>query len=470
MAHRHSKFPRVKNQQKYGEAMQESRRKLLYNAGDTCAPHHPTPPVQDIGPFAVFALFDVWRVPMKCALLGAALAALCLPLTTAPSPVHADDDSITYGNTNYAPSSDDSTAGDSSYPYQGRARFTVDGLVRRVDADHDRLVIYGDDNRRYTVDDYDAAIVLRDADRAGDTADLRRGMRIHIIGTLLSRTLITADRIRVLSTRAAQDAPQDAALVAPVPDTLVAPPAPGPSPDVVPAVPAPAGKDVSLEALITDVDTDGGRVTILGPDDKRLTADTHGSDIILLSTEHAGGVADLKRGMHVRLIGVQAPDGSMQADRIRVLPDDPAPADAPLPAVLVDIPTAVLPPVPVDAELDHYTGILIDARDLHAIQRSPAPTIIGPGPSPLLLYPDRTHVPTPDEVQEESIVRYYRTVDAATDGVAGPHPLILHAVAVVGSDDGLQLTAEDAALFQALDQRLHFTRTWKVGFLIPQDR
>ena len=73
-------------------------------------------------------------------------------------------------------------------------------------------------------------------------------------------------------------------------------------------------------------------------------------------------------------------------------------------------------------------------------------------------------------MQEESIVRYYRTLDAAEDGVAGAHPLVLRAVAVVGSDDGLQLTAEDAALFQALDQRLHFTRTWKVGFLIPADR
>ncbi|MBV9851991.1 MAG: hypothetical protein JO250_20185, partial [Armatimonadetes bacterium] len=234
-------------------------------------------------------------------------------------------------------------------------------------------------------------------------------------------------------------------------------------------VPAPVGKDISLDARITKVDADGERISLLGPDDQRLTADTRGSDIILRATERAGQVGDLRRGMQVRLVGTQGPDGLVQADRIRILPD-PAPAPEVVPAEPPPAPNPGGTDIPVDAHLEQYTGILIDARDLPAIQRSPAPTVLGPGPAPLLLYPDRKHVPTPDEVQEESIVRYYHSLDAARDGVAGPRPLILRAVAVVGSDDGLQLTDEDAALFQALDKRLHFTRTWKVGFLIPADR
>ncbi len=118
--------------------------------------------------------------------------------------------------------------------------------------------------------------------------------------------------------------------------------------------------------------------------------------------------------------------------------------------------------------MDAYTGILIDARNLPRISRSPAPAIYGPLPDQNLLYPDRSHVPTPDEVQEESIVRYYWTVDAADSGIAGSNPLILTAQAVLGpAEDAVQLTAVDAARFQTLDKRLHFTQTWKVGFLIP---
>ena len=403
---------------------------------------------------------------MKRALFGVALAALSLPLTAALPPVHADDSSVTYNNTEFGSSPDRGSSAtrseDSNYPYQGQSDFTVSGLVRRVDSGHDRLIIIGDDNRRYTVDDYNADVLLRSADRSGQTADLDQGMRVHITGTLLGRSFIEADRISVVSSRIAEDAPRPAALVLPAPEPV----APVATVTIQP-VPVPAGHDISFDARITKVDADSGRVTLLGPDDQRLTADTHGSDIILPSIDHAGAASDLVRGMRVRLIGTQGADGVVQADRIRVLPDS-APSDgSPAPAPAAVAPAAIT--IPADVNLDQYTGILIDARDLHAIQRSMAPTIVGPG-SALLLYPDRTHVPTPDEVQEESIVRYYRSVDAAMDGIAGSHPLILRAVRVVGSDDGLQLTAEDAALFQALDTRLHFTRTWKVGFLIPSDR
>ena len=120
--------------------------------------------------------------------------------------------------------------------------------------------------------------------------------------------------------------------------------------------------------------------------------------------------------------------------------------------------------------MDAYTGILIDTRSLPSISRSPAPAIYGPLPDQVLLYPDRSHVPTPDEVQEESIVRYYWTIDAGEKGIAGSNPLILTPLAVLGpAQDAVQLSAVDAARFQALNKRLKFTQTWKVGFLMPAD-
>ena len=98
-------------------------------------------------------------------------------------------------------------------------------------------------------------------------------------------------------------------------------------------MPASDGTPIALDALVTKVDADTGRLTLLGPDDQRLTADTRGTDIILPAAEREGQAADLARGMHVHLIGTQGADGLVQADRIRVLPD-PAPAAAPKPAVL----------------------------------------------------------------------------------------------------------------------------------------
>jgi len=44
------------------------------------------------------------------------------------------------------------------------------------------------------------------------------------------------------------------------------------------------------------------------------------------------------------------------------------------------------------------------------------------------------------------------------------------AQAVLGpAQDAVQLTPVDEARFRALGKRLHFTRTWKVGFLMPAD-
>ncbi len=411
---------------------------------------------------------------MRPAAFGAALAALAaLPLCACPPAARADG-TITYDNTNFGPDTNGDTS-DAAYPYQGQGGFVVDGLIRRVDAGNDRIVVFGDDNRRYNVDDYNADIRLRGQN--ADPTDLARGMRVQVSGRLLGIAFVAADLVRVLPSGDSSDdglAPvtpitpvSPLAPVVPVfPETAPAPLDESPAGPPVPAAPAVDGKPVDEDAVVTSVDPDGRHVSLLDPADARLTADTLGTDIILPGVARAGQFADLARGMHVRLIGTQSADGSVQADRIRVVPD-PAPVAVTAAAVSADPNPA--PSVAVDVDLSQYTGILIDARGLPGVMRSPAPTITGADGA--LLYPDRAHVPTPDEVQDESIVRYYHTLDDAEQGVAGPHPLILTAAAVTGpASDGLQLADGDAELLTALDKRLRFSRTWKVGFLIPDNR
>ncbi|MGO8670207.1 MAG: hypothetical protein ACLQVD_02400 [Capsulimonadaceae bacterium] len=138
-----------------------------------------------------------------------------------------------------------------------------------------------------------------------------------------------------------------------------------------------------------------------------------------------------------------------------------------VPAAQPAVSAASAAAAPVD--LGSFTGILIDVTGFPDIQRSPSPAVYATGM--FLLYPDRTHVPTPDQIQDESIVRYYRTLDAAQAGVGGTHPLVLHAVDVVGpARDGVLLSSTDALLFEALNVSLKFSQTWSVGFLVPADR
>ena len=338
-------------------------------------------------------------------------------------------------------------ADDDITPFRQSENFVITGTVQSVS--EDRMIIGGTDDHRYVVDAYGADITLSDS-RPGEASSLLRGMRVRVAGTLLGRNLLEADHLSVIPDSLPTPAPVAAVLSAPAPVAAVL------------SAPAPvavvAGSQLTLDALVCDVDTTHSQVTLLSDDDKRYTADTRETDIILRGTERAGLTSDLSHGMRVHLVGVLQPGGLVEADRIRVLP---AP-DAPAPPVVAL--------VPVTENIDAYTGILIDARSLPDISRSPAPAIYATAPDATLLYPDRSHVPTPDEVQEESIVRYYWTVDSAASGVGGTNPLILTAIAVLGpAKDAVQLSPEDAARFQILDKRLHFTRTWKVGFLMPAD-
>ena len=359
-----------------------------------------------------------------------AFGLLCLVPCLSTVPVRGDDD-----------------------PYNSRhADYVVEGVVQSVNRADDRLAIAGTDNHRYIVDAYAADIILRPNHSLGETLDLARGMRVEVTGTLLGRNLLEAARLRVLPSEAPALAP---VVVDPLP--LPAPALPMP----VEAAPAPAQPQLNLDGLVRDVDTVRNEVSFLSDEDKRYTLDTRTADIILRGTERAGLTADLTRGMRIRLVGALLPSGLVEADRIRVLPAAAAEAPAPI----------ITPVAPVAEDMSIYTGILIDARALPRISRSPAPAIYGALPDQFLLYPDRSHVPTPDEVQEESIVRYYHTEADADAGVAGTRPLILTAERVLGpAEDAVRLTPEDAARFLALDKRLHFTRTWKVGFLIPANQ
>ncbi len=330
-------------------------------------------------------------------------------------------------------------ADDDLAPFQQSENFVVTGTVQSVS--EDRMIVGGNDDHRYVVDAYGADITLSDS-RPGEASSLSRGMKVRVAGTLLGRNLLEADHLNVIPESVPAPAPVQVLLPAPLP---------------LPA-PVTAEPQFTLDGFVRDVDTAHSQVTLLGDDDKRYTADTRETDIILRGTERAGLTSDLSHGMRVHLVGVLQPGGLVEADRIRVLP---AP-DAPAPVIVA--------PVAVAENMDAYTGILIDCRSLPSISRSPAPAIYGTVPDAALLYPDRSHVPTPDEVQEESIVRYYWTVDSAAAGVGGTNPLILTAQAVLGpAKDAVQLTPEDSARFQILDKRLHFTRTWKVGFLMPAD-
>lgn len=378
-------------------------------------------------------------------LLAAVLAAAFAP-TTIASAQQSDSPS-------YATDGGDSAAFRST-AYSGRNHYWFNGTIVGVSQSDDRITVRSDADRRYQIDTYNAEV--RMVGGSPDADELVRGSRVRVVGRLLSENLIEASRVTILAHAAAP--PEDEQ---PLPEGPL--PAPPPPLTTVPVdlhpapPPAPPAEMVNVQAYLSRVDPATGSITALGEDDKTYNASVDQTDIILPGSDRSGTIGDLARGMRVRLIGTKSGTDTLVADRIRVL----ASADA------VTIPAPAPPAAP---DLSMYTGVIIDASAFPNVQRSPSPAIYGPDGA-TLLYPDRSHVPTPDEVQEESIVRYYRTPELAKSGVGGNYPLVLQAVDVTGpGSDNVVLSAEDAALFKALDQRLHFTQTWKVGILIPADR
>ena len=74
----------------------------------------------------------------------------------------------------------------------------LDGVISRVDVDRDRVTLTTDAGRAYTLDTSRFDLTQRGTDRSGQTADLTRGMRLHVTGTRLSDDIVQADRVRIL--------------------------------------------------------------------------------------------------------------------------------------------------------------------------------------------------------------------------------------------------------------------------------
>jgi hypothetical protein len=302
------------------------------------------------------------------------------------------------------------------------------------------MAVRTDAGRRYNVDASDAEISTPGADAAGNPGNISPGDQVLVAGRLYGIGKVEANHVTVVATASAP------ATVQPV-DLTPLPPV---------AAPVEPADTITLNATVDSVAPDRDVLFVTGDDGIQYKVRAGNADIILLDADRGGSIDDLTQGLHVRIIAEKIDDGVVVADRIRVL-GDAAPVPAP-----------VVTPSPV-LDLSVYTGILIDVRAFSNIQRSPSPAIYGPDMS--LLYPDRSHVPSPDEVQDESIVRYYRTLDAADTGVGGSNPLILPAEEVAGpADDGVVLSADNATLFNKLNDRLHYLSNWKVGFLVPADR
>jgi hypothetical protein len=347
-----------------------------------------------------------------------------------------------------------------AYPAYATDPITVTGHITRVNQNGDRLIVRSDRNRRYLVDAYGADVVTHDA----PAMDLQSGQRVRIVGRLLGVRFIEAGKVVILDS----DEESEEAPVAMAPPIELAPPietAPAPPIETAPApvVLAPPvterGPEITVEAIVKSIATEDDQLFIIDDNDKVYRVKADNADIIVPGVDRAGTLADIARGARIKVIGELSGNGSIiLADRIRLTPVDAAPDVQP-----------ALPPAPKPIDLSVYTGIIIDVSGLEAIQRSPNPAIYDPDMNEL--YPDRLHVPTPDEVQDESTVRYYRTLDDARAGVGGANPLVLHGEIIVGpAQDGVMLSAEDTDLFKQLDKRLGFSQNWKVGFLVPSDR
>ena len=194
-------------------------------------------------------------------------------------------------------------------PFQQANHYTVVGTVQSVNGSGDRLVVNGNDFNRYIIDAYGADITLLDS-RMGETANLARGMRVRIVGTLLGRNLLEADRLRVLPSFAGSGDVQPTyfqppAVADPQPAVIDTPALPIP----VPTVATSPGPQFLLDGVVRDIDLAHNQVTLLGDDDKRYTASLDDTDIILRGTERMGQIADLARGTRVHLVGVLQPDG-----------------------------------------------------------------------------------------------------------------------------------------------------------------
>ena len=103
-------------------------------------------------------------------------------------------------------------AQNSDYPFQTKT-FAQDMTVNQIDPDRDRVQVSGSDGKAYTLDTYRAVIVLLTTKHPGETGDLVEGMRIHVTGTLVSDSIVEAEKVNVLPFRPPTAAPSSNAPV-----------------------------------------------------------------------------------------------------------------------------------------------------------------------------------------------------------------------------------------------------------------
>lgn len=161
-------------------------------------------------------------------------------------------------------------------------------------------------------------------------------------------------------------------------------------------------------------------------------------------------------------------------------PADDTPAPAPPATPTVSAALAAVPPAteaaPVYGLLDSSrpcTGVLVDARHLAGVQRCQSPVLIALTDTAARddLYPDPQCLPSLSNLQENGIVRFYHTVADARAGFVGDNPLFVRATATDGPFHGNLLVSKgDGAKLRELETRIHFTKTWHVGYLLPGDK
>ncbi|HLV80925.1 MAG TPA: hypothetical protein VKT32_11620, partial [Chthonomonadaceae bacterium] len=137
-------------------------------------------------------------------------------------------------------------------------------------------------------------------------------------------------------------------------------------------------------------------------------------------------------------------------------------------ALLIRMPIEAPQTSPVaydDFENTHYTGLLIDARDL-ALERTMSPRILDEDGN--VLYPNPGHIPSMDYLQDRGMASYDASEDSARR--AGNHPLVVQALDVAGAGhDDLIVSNETADRIRAADRRNRFLSRWAVSILVASN-
>jgi TolB-like protein len=109
-----------------------------------------------------------------------------------------------------------------------------------------------------------------------------------------------------------------------------------------------------------------------------------------------------------------------------------------------------------------YTGLVIDAGDLHVVRDMSARIVDEDGAD---VYPDKRHLPDMDWLEENGMAAY--TTDPMKPSRAGLHPLVVKAIGLQGpGHDEIVISTADAELVRASNLRFHFLWKWNVDIAL----